>query len=86
MDGYARLPASWAHAMPDDMVKDTGGTCRMCPKNPSCTGLEACDAGFGLVWVPDHIKVIWLLHASDDEKSSLHYRLQKLEDGHAKTS
>jgi len=71
MDGYKRLPASWGNDVPIDE-----GTCELCPRqqkgaeNP-CTATSECDAGHGMVWVPDHIHALWMMNASESSKRAL---------------
>lgn len=69
MDGYKRLPASWHRAVP---LEDTRA-CSLCPKdtNELCKSTNECDAGHGMVWVPDHIHAVWLINASEQDKRSL---------------
>lgn len=71
MDGYKRLPASWGNDVPIDE-----GTCELCPRHPKnaenpCTTTSQCDAGHGMVWVPDHIHALWLMNASESSKRAL---------------
>ncbi len=73
MDGYKRLPASWGNDVP---IGEDARPCALCPRhragaeNP-CTAISQCDAGHGMVWVPDHIHAIWLMNASEESKRHL---------------
>jgi hypothetical protein len=72
MDGYKRVPASWSGVV--QLIGDRRGRpCGECPrdKDGSCRSFRDCDAGNGMVWVPDHIYVIWMVNASDEEKQYL---------------
>ena len=74
-EGYALLPASWPNRVPD-----AGSCCDLCPEEDTCTGPGECTAGFGLVWVPDHIHAIWLMNADDKDKKTLEWRLKKVDE------
>lgn len=74
MDGYKRVPASWGNDVPIDEGDDRA--CGLCPRhqkgaeNP-CHATSQCDAGHGMVWVPDHIHALWLMNASESSKRHL---------------
>jgi len=71
MDGYKRVLASWGNDVPID-----DRACGLCPRhragaeNP-CTSTSQCDAGHGMVWVPDHIHALWMMNASEESKRHL---------------
>lgn len=72
MDGYKRVPASWGKDVP---IEDACA-CELCPRNQKdaenpCHATSQCDAGHGMVWVPDHIHAIWLMNASESAKRAL---------------
>ncbi len=72
MDGYKRVPASWSSVVPIETAK----ACGMCPRhqddaeNP-CNTISQCDAGHGLVWVPDHIYALYMMNADAQDKRHL---------------
>ena len=74
MDGYKRVPASWDKNVPIGEGEDRA--CGLCPRHPKnsenpCVATSQCDAGHGMVWVPDHIHALWMMNASESDKRYL---------------
>ncbi len=73
MDGYKRVLASWGNDVP---LGEDARPCALCPRhragaeNP-CVATSQCDAGHGMVWVPDHIHALWMMNASEESKRHL---------------
>lgn len=61
-EGYTRVPASWREGVPEEMGVGLMA-CGLCPDNKECNSVADCDAGTGLVWVPDHIYLVWRVNA-----------------------
>ena len=74
-EGYTRVPASWKTGVPEELRPQFA--CSLCPDNEDCTSSTQCDAGEGLVWVPDHIYVVWRLHADPNAVSHRDWALDR---------